>query len=190
MSLVTGLGNWLDKRLGRAPALSRDEALGLRPIRNSLVTWERRAKPDAGEAECAEPGLVMITVPRKSGALTGVLARLLQAPDARKIELDEFGSAIWEQCDGKHSVDELARYTSSTYKLNRRQAEVSVIAFMKMLSQRRLIGFVEAKGQGTGGRIREAERPAGQVDERRDPSDGSTNSKQRTAKGRGRKRRF
>src|SRR6185437_11149261 len=112
-----------------------------------------------------------LIVPRKSDKMTNFLARVLQAPEEKRIELDEFGSAIWEKCDGTRTVEELARFTSTTYKLNRRQAEVSVMAFMKMLSQRRLIGFMK-DGKGS--------------------SDVGTNTIQRVAKRRrsGGKRRF
>ena len=69
-------------------------------------------------------------------------------PDRKTIELDEFGAEVWELCDGTHSVEQLVKHTCGKYKLNRRQGEVSVVAFMRMLTQRRLIGFAPKKGKG------------------------------------------
>lgn len=115
-------------------ALPRGEMLALRPLRNALVAWER--KPGSEET----PG-VQLTVPRREDKLGQLLGRLFQVPSTKTIELDEFGAAVWEKCDGKHSVEQLVVFTASAYKLNRRQAEVSVVSFMRMLAQRRLIGL-------------------------------------------------
>ena len=165
------IGRWLGLKGGAGNTVSRDDALGLRPIRNPVITWEAKEidEDSADDVDVEAPRLLILVVPRKSDKVTNFLARMLQAPEDKKIELDEFGSAIWEKCDGTRTVEELARYTSTTYKLNRRQAEVSVMAFMKMLSQRRLIGFMK-DGKGS--------------------SDVSQSTRQRAAKRRGGKRRF
>ena len=112
-------------------ALPRGEMLALRPLRNVLVAWEAQAEA---------PG-VQLTVPRRDDKLGQLLGRVFQVPATKTIELDEFGAAVWEKCDGKHSVEQLVVFTAGAYKLNRRQAEVSVVSFMRMLAQRQLIGL-------------------------------------------------
>jgi len=186
MSLLNSAGNWINRVGGATPIgrmlglrgggaggpVGRDEALSLRPIRNPVITWEEKTVDEdaVDDVDADAPHQIILVVPRKEDKMTNFLARMLQAPSEKKIELDEFGTAIWEKCDGTRTVEELARYTSTTYKLNRRQAEVSVMAFMKMLSQRRLIGFMK-DGKGS--------------------SDVGTNTRQRAAKRRnGAKRRF
>ena len=114
-------------------ALPRGEMLALRPIRTASIAWEMKTD---GET----PG-VHLTVPRRDDKMGQILSRLFQIPATKTIELDEFGAAVWEKCDGRHSVEQLVNFTSSAYKLNRRQAEVSVVSFMRMLAQRRLIGL-------------------------------------------------
>lgn len=114
-------------------SLPRGEMLALRPVRTASVAWEPKSDPDA-------PG-VQITVPRREDKMGQILSRLFQIPATKTIELDEFGAAVWEKCDGKHSVEQLVTFTATAYKLNRRQAEVSVVSFMRMLAQRRLIGL-------------------------------------------------
>ncbi len=114
-------------------SLPRGEMLALRPVRTASVAWEPKADPDA-------PG-VQITVPRREDKMGQLLSRLFQIPATKTIELDEFGAAVWEKCDGQHSVEQLVTFTAGAYKLNRRQAEVSVVSFMRMLAQRRLIGL-------------------------------------------------
>ena len=118
-------------------ALPRGEMLALRPLRNVSVAWE--AKPEAVG--------VQLTVPRRDDKLGQLLGRVFQVPTTKTIELDEFGAAVWEKCDGKHSVEQLVMFTASAYKLNRRQAEVSVVSFMRMLAQRKLIGLDKSKSE-------------------------------------------
>lgn len=132
--------------------LDRGEALRMKPVQNSAIKTETKKiseDDDDGEEpdEDNQAHTVILIIPRKDDRISRVLARILQAPAERKIELDEINTAIWERCDGNHTVEDLTKFVSSKYKLNRRQAEVSVIAVMKLLSQRRLIGFIkEGKG--------------------------------------------
>ena len=55
--------------------------------------------------------------------------------------MDQIGSEVWELCDGTHSVEGISQAISRSYKLNKRQAETSVTAYLKMLADRRLIGL-------------------------------------------------
>ncbi len=125
---------FLNRKNGSLP---RGEMLALRPLRNQAIAWQ--VKTD-GETPGAE-----LTVPRREDKLGQVMSRIFQIPATKTIELDEFGAAVWEKCDGRHSVEQLVAFTSSAYKLNRRQAEVSVVSFMRMLAQRRLIGLEASK---------------------------------------------
>ena len=115
------------------PGLPRGEMLSLKPLRNREVAWEIAEGEEAAGAK--------LTVPRREDRTGQLLSWIFKIPQSRVIELDEFGAQVWERCDGKHSVDQLIKHTCDTYKLNRRQGEVSVLTFMKMLAQRRLIGF-------------------------------------------------
>ena len=145
----------------KSGGLPREDVLKLLPIRNPVVTWTAKepdeprsdAEPetdaDTEEPAAEEPAVpdkYILSLPTRDDRFGKVMKRLFGAPEARKIELDEFGSQIWTLCDGKHTVDELVRFTCTTYKLNRRQGEVSVLAFMRTLSQRRLIGYLKKEG--------------------------------------------
>ena len=112
-------------------ALPRGEMLALRPLRSREIAWEMKPADET-------PG-VQLTVPRRDDRIGQILSRLFQIPATKTIELDEFGAAVWARCDGQHSVEQLVNFTCTAYKLNRRQAEVSVVTFMRMLAQRRLI---------------------------------------------------
>lgn len=114
------------------PEMDRKGALTLRPGRNSQLTWERQPE-----------GKTMLTVPmsRKAGKITRLLAQWLRAPSERRVELDEVGGYVWELCDGNHTVETIVQKTGREYKMNRREAEVSVTMFLQMLHEKNYIGF-------------------------------------------------
>jgi hypothetical protein len=142
------------------PSLPRAEMLGLRPVRNPVVTWELRPPDDADEESEDLPRSALLTVPRRKDRIGRLLSGWFQMPEGKSIELDEFGANIWQMCDGSHRVEDLVKYTCTVYKLNRRQGEVSIVAFMRMLTQRRLIGFKsDIKGADNG--IRQPDRASG-----------------------------
>ena len=135
--------------------LPRGEVLIMRPQRRSGVVWELATdEPDSG---------AILTVARRSDTIGLVLSRVFHLPSNRKVELDEFGAQVWQRCDGAHTVEQLIKFTCETYKLNRRQGEVSVVAFMNMLAQRQLIDFTpEGKARdhdGHGSRSSGRKRP-------------------------------
>lgn len=149
-SLRDKLGEYVPL-LARKPALPREQSLALKPIRNPAVRWERAMGQETTKENGAEngeedggAGQVVLRVPLKTGGLSRLMTRWLSMPGSKTIELDEFGGAVWEMCDGRHTVEQFIGHTCKTYQLNRRQAEVSVLAFMRMLMERRLIGFREA----------------------------------------------
>jgi hypothetical protein len=104
----------------------------LRPGRDSLLTWEKM-----------ESGETILTVPQnqKVGAITRWMADRLKVPTERKVELDEVGGYVWELCDGQHTIEKIVQKTGKEYKMNRREAEVSVTMFLQMLHEKNFIGF-------------------------------------------------
>ncbi len=112
------------------PEMDRQGALTLRPARNSALTWET-----------SEPGKTMLTVPLEHKGPTRVLARVMRAPTERRVELDEVGGFVWELCDGTNTIEAIVQKTGKEYKMNRREAEVSVTMFLQMLHEKNYIGF-------------------------------------------------
>ena len=139
MSQIIG---FLKERINGAgkSKVSRAEVLSSCPMRNPQVAWER----EAIVAE-AEP-VALLKIPRRRDKFGNVVAKVFRLPDFRKLELDAIGSDVWERCDGATSVDTITKAVCDRYKLNRRQAETSVTAYLKMLAERRLI--ILKKGTG------------------------------------------
>ena len=123
-------------------ALTRPQALAVVPVHNSSLSWEK-----------VEGGEIALRVPRRSDGLGRIMARMFRVPEHKEILLDEVGASVWEMCDGRHDIGGIITETSKKYKLNRREAEVSVTTYIKTLAERRLIGLTHR-----GGRVRHGRR--------------------------------
>lgn len=115
--------------------VTRAQIIGAQPVRNPAVQWERAPREEDG------PSVALLRVPRRRDRWGDVVARLFRLPDFRKLELDEIGSDVWEMCDGSHTVDAVTKAICAKYRLNRRQGETSVTAYLKQLAERRLVGL-------------------------------------------------
>ena len=115
----------------KAPRLTREAMLNSRPARNELIKWE---KTDSGEAR--------ITVVRQDTWKIRLLSRIFYVPKERTITLDEVGTEVWQMCNGRTSVAQMIESLRRTYKLDRKEAEVSLLSYLKTLGQKRFIGFV------------------------------------------------
>lgn len=121
------------KRLFRRntpPQVDRKQVLRLYPLRNTVVQYEQ-----------SEDGVCTLIVPLKPRGLFGWFSRIFKLPREHRIELDEIGSTVWSLCDGRHTVDAIALRLTQQYKLERREAEYSLFAFLNTLSQRGFIAY-------------------------------------------------
>lgn len=134
---------------GRKNRPSRAQVLAARPLRHPKVEWSREPTRDS-----ALPDLVLLRVPRRHDRWGDLMARWFKLPEFKRIELDQIGSDVWELCDGTRSVEVISRRISENYKLNKRQAQTSVTAYLKMLADRRLIGLQSATVAADGPRRR------------------------------------
>ncbi len=108
------------------------QVLRLRPIRNPKVKWQRNPETD----------LVVVTLEyHPFRTWDKIIGRIFQIPTERKVEMsDELSSKVWEMCDGNNTVTAIATDIAREYKLTQRQAEVSVLAFLNTLQNKRLVG--------------------------------------------------
>ena len=113
------------------PKLTREAMLNSRPARNDALKWEQN---DDGE--------VQIRVTRQDNWKIRLLSRMFYIPKERKITLDELGTEVWTLCNGKNTVAEMIEALSVKYQLNRKEAEVSLLNYLKTLGQKRFVGFV------------------------------------------------
>ena len=103
------------------------------------LTMKPRRSPEATQADTDDGG-VRISVPVKR-------IWWFKAPaDAKKtFELDEVGRFVWDLCDGKTTLKRMIESLAEKYQLNLREAEVSTLKFLEMLSRKRLVGITASK---------------------------------------------
>ena len=121
--------------------LSREAMLDSRPTRNDLIEWE---ETDDGE--------VQVIVTRQDNWKIRLLSKVFYIPKQRKITLDELGSEVWDMCNGSTTVAQMIENLSLKYQLNRKEAEVSLLTYLKSLGEKRFIGFALEPGEKGSGR--------------------------------------
>ncbi|MDR3691302.1 MAG: PqqD family protein [Fimbriimonas sp.] len=133
------MGNLVDlvrKTVDRTERLDPEKLRKAKPLRNPDVTFES-----------IEDGSLLLSAPLSSQGrgMVGMIAKWMKAPDRKKFELEPFGAFVWNLCDGKHTFEGISKGLRETYKLNRLEADASLLAFLQMLSQRRLITMMVEK---------------------------------------------
>jgi hypothetical protein len=118
----------------KIPQYTRGQLLSIRPVRNSLIPYEQN-----------EDGLMVLRVPFRKRPVFRLLSRIFRLPTEHVVELDAVGSSIWDLCDGKHTVSAILERIARHYKLDRREAEVSLFSYLNTLSQRRYVAFLQVK---------------------------------------------
>ena len=113
---------------------SRDDVMKSHPVRNSLVKWEK-----------SENGEVSLVVPQKETLWVKVVSKIFMLPRSRVVVLDEVGSSVWVMCDGHNTIDTIVRALSNKYKLTRKEAETSLLAYFRKLGKRGIVGFAVPK---------------------------------------------
>jgi len=122
----------------RQPRLSKQQALVSYPVRNQAVEWR-----DEGER-------TVLVLRRRDDWVGRLLSLFFVVPKERKIELDPVGAHVWHRCDGRHTVEQLIHGLAAKYKLNRKEAEVSLTAFLRNLGKRKLIAIAVPQDQAQG----------------------------------------
>jgi hypothetical protein len=116
------------------PRITRLQQLASRPLR--LVQ---------GELAESENGGARLRVPLRKRRWSGWLLRLPK--DATKtFEFDALGKFVWNHCDGKTSVQQIARKLARTYNVSERESLVATEKFLTTLANKGLIGASILKG--------------------------------------------
>lgn len=123
--------NWLRRLLSKQPAsppISRQDALRVFPVHNPQLEWE-----------LDEEGMVTATLVRRQDLKGRLLSAFLMVPESRQMKLDAVGTFVWNLCDGEHTVNDIVEAMCDQYKLSRREIEVSLTEFLRLLGKRGMI---------------------------------------------------
>lgn len=116
----------------REPVIDRGLALAGIPVRNDGVAVESQ-----------QDGKVLVTVRTARG--NGWLARFQPPVLEHKVRLDDLGGFVLGLVDGRRDVLSIINLFEKKYRLNRRETELSVAAFLKSLVQRNVISIAIPK---------------------------------------------
>ena len=112
-----------------AKPIDRRHSLAGVPMLNPSVTVDRTT----------DGSWVLVATTRHDGK--GLMARFLPPVQVRRVELDELGTFVVGQIDGVRDVLEIVNAFATRFKVNRREAELSVVEFLKSLVQRHLVSI-------------------------------------------------
>lgn len=118
----------------RGPELTREQAMNALPLRNPNLKWRGNDRGD-----------VVVTLTRRRDVRGRLVSFFFHVPKSRDITLDEVGSKVWTLSNGRRTVTELIDTLATEYKLNRREAEVSLTEYLRQLGQRGMVGLLVDK---------------------------------------------
>jgi len=115
--------------------LTRDEALGCIPLKNTAASEKRLASGD-----------LLIAYPQSMRPWAKALLRRFGKggePSApiKKLQLDKLGSGAWDLIDGRRTVRQITIAFAETHRMPYREAEFSVSQFLRELGKRGLVGM-------------------------------------------------
>ncbi|GAB4340391.1 MAG: hypothetical protein Kow0089_14000 [Desulfobulbaceae bacterium] len=125
----------------RKPAPQLDFA-----VREKALACVVVKNPQVRERETGNRGLLLTYQVRVKAWFQAIVRRITGREDdliERKLELDELGTAVWRMIDGRKEVAELIDEFRREYRLDHREAELSVTAFLRELGRRGLIALHE-----------------------------------------------
>ena len=120
--------------LKKQPKIGREAMFKSKPVRNDQVEWE---KNDDGE--------IHVTLTRGDSWKVRTLSKIFWIPKTKTLVLDEIGAQVWDMCDGRTTVEAIIKRLSKTHQLNLKEAEISLLAYLKKLGQKGLLGFAVDK---------------------------------------------
>lgn len=83
---------------------------------------------------------IAMKIKRNRGA--GFLDRFRPPVTEKRYELDEFGTFVVRQIDGCRTVMDVIRAFERRFNMSHREAELGVVAFLKLLMKRHILSIV------------------------------------------------
>jgi len=99
--------------------------------------------------ETMEGGTLRVSMTLRRGS--GFFERMRPLETRKSYELDEFGTFVIGLFDGKRTVLDVVNAFEKRFRLSRREVELSVVAFVKLLMQRNVISVVLPESASLGG---------------------------------------
>lgn len=101
------------------------------PCGNPLYTWD-----------ADEQGIVTVHVVNQ-GFYNRLAQKLFKRPRISHIRLDEYGSFVWQQMDGKKTVYQISGLLSDRFGKEAEPVLDRLVEYLRILHQNKLIGYVK-----------------------------------------------
>ncbi len=118
---------------------SRSDALCCIPVRNSQVLENRL---DSGEILLSYPE----TLRPWFSSLILRMNKKAELRRMRKLQLDILGTGVWDLIDGKSTITEIIASFAKLHLLYHKEAEISVVQFLRELGRRGIVGMKQLNG--------------------------------------------
>ncbi|WP_352404362.1 PqqD family protein [Sporanaerobacter acetigenes] len=99
-------------------------------------------KSEKIEEKIIEDGNIQLIVPRTS-FFDKIAIKLFFAPDKFKIDLDELGSFIWKNIDGKRNVYQIGELVKEKFKEKAEPLYERLAEYLNILNNNKFISFRE-----------------------------------------------
>jgi hypothetical protein len=118
------------------PKLEPERLLDAVPAANRAVRVERRGSS------------VVLFVPIQQSFWTGPpFSWFLPFRKERGFALDALGEEVFSACDGQRTLEQIIERFAERHRLRFHEARVSVMQFVRMLSERKLVALIVASGE-------------------------------------------
>ena len=122
----------LFRKKQKVRAISRKASLDSTPVHNQALRVERQ-----------EDGTIVLYAKQQHKGLGKRLAKLCKIEDLEKrYSLDELGAFVWDMCDGETTVRTMINRFAEKHRLSRKEAEISMVEYLKSLASKGIIGIV------------------------------------------------
>lgn len=103
------------------------------PCSNPLYTWDADKK-----------GIVTVHVVNK-GFYNRLAQKVFKKPRVSHIKLDEYGSFVWKQMDGKRTIYEISILVKEKFGAEAEPVLDRLVKYFQILYQNKFIGYVKEK---------------------------------------------
>ncbi len=115
--------------MSKTPTIDRRRSLDAIPVLNGGFVPEARAD---GALD------LVIRAPRRKS----LLSRFMPPTVEQRFKLDELGTFVYGLINGTRTVEQIMDAFTERYRLNKRETEISVAAFLRLLGERKIISIV------------------------------------------------
>ena len=82
---------------------------------------------------------------QNKGFYNRLAQKLFKRPKVSYISLDEYGSFVWQQMDGKRNVYEISKLVSERFGKDAEPVVERLVKYIQILYQNKFIGYVKQK---------------------------------------------